>query len=88
MSNSPNGNLSSHEEQRLLIKDTVKETLLTLGLDISDPIKMQKDFQHLREWRETTEAVWQKGTFTIIAMLIAGFVSALWIGIKTQLGLK
>lgn len=81
---------SEEEHHRQLIKDTVKETLMSLGLDMEDPIQLQRDFTHLREWRETTESLKSKG-FTammaivglgILGMFITGFKDALkgWVG--------
>ena len=75
-----------HEKQRELIKETVHETLLSLGLEIDDPIKMQKDFQHLREWREASESLKSHGLTTLVGILLAGMIGAIWIGIKNVLG--
>ena len=50
----------THEEADAFAEAAVKRTFLTLGIDISDPeavIKVQSDFQRLRSWRESTEAV-------------------------------
>ncbi len=75
-----------HERQRDLVKDTVKETLLSLGLEIDDPIKMQKDFQHLRDWREASESLKSHGLTTLVGILLAGLLGAIWMGIKNVLG--
>lgn len=75
-------------EQRELIRETVKETLLTLGLDIDDPIKVQKDFQHLREWRETTETIKSHSLTTLVGIVAAGILGFIWIGIKDSMGVK
>lgn len=74
------------DEARVLIRETVRETLLTLGLSTDDPIQVQRDFQHLREWRETTEAVKSKALLATIGLLTSGAVAAIWIGIKKYLG--
>jgi hypothetical protein len=76
------------EEQRQIIKDTVKETLLLLGLDISDPISIQRDFTHLREWRESTEKLKENGMIAMVGIVVAATLTAFWIGIKQQLGVK
>lgn len=70
------------DEARVLIRDTVRETLLTLGLSMDDPLQVQKDFQHLREWRETTEAVKKKTAMAIAGVLVSGICAAAWMGIK------
>lgn len=81
----------SHEheyEHRQLIKETVKETLLSLGLEVDDPIKVQRDFQHLREWRETTESIKSKGITTLVGIIITGTLGYLWLTFKASIGLK
>ena len=78
----------NHEEYRELIKETVKETLLSLGLEVDDPIKVQRDFQHLREWRETSESLKSKGLVTLFGIILSGGLGALWLGFKDTLGIK
>jgi len=75
-------------EQKDIIKETVKETLLLLGLDITDPLSLQRDFQHLREWRESTERLRANGIIAVIGVVVVGGCTALWLGIKQQLGVK
>jgi len=75
-------------EHRELIRETVKETLLSLGLDTDDPIKVQKDFQHLREWRETTEAIKDHSLTTVIGIVVAGILGFIWLGVKDTMGVK
>jgi hypothetical protein len=75
-------------EQRELIRQTVKETLLSLGIEVDDPIKVQRDFQHLREWRETTEALKSKGLMTLFGVVLAGILGFIWLGFKGSLGVK
>lgn len=36
-------------------KKAVRETLLSLGIDVNDPIQAQRDFQALRDLRKLTE---------------------------------
>ncbi len=65
-----------------IIRSTVHETLLSLGLDTSDPIKLQKDFQHLRDWREASEFIKMKGVLTLVIIAVTGGASLFWVGIK------
>lgn len=65
------------------IKETVHETLTELGIDHSEPMEMQKDFQHLREARITMDQVRSRGILTLLGFLITGIVAAIWLGIKT-----
>ena len=74
------------EEARALICEAVRETFLMLGVKVDDPIEVQKDFQHLREWRSTTESIKSKGLLTVMGILVSGMLAALWVGIKEFVG--
>lgn len=74
------------EEARALILEAVRETFLMLGVKVDDPIEVQKDFQHLREWRNTTESIKSKGLLTVMGILVSGMLAALWVGIKEFVG--
>ena len=76
------------EEARALIREAVRETFLMLGLKVDDPIEVQKDFQHLREWRSTTERVKAKGMLAIVSVVVSGLAAAIWLGLKEMLGGK
>lgn len=53
-----------------------------LGLKVDDPIEVQKDFQHLREWRSTTETLKRKTLLTMLGIVVSGMVGALVMGVK------
>ena len=72
----------THADAEDLICRTVKKTLTSMGVDVSDPMEMQRDFQALRDWRISLAAMRSKGMMTIIVMLTTGFVAALVVGIK------
>ena len=88
MTNSSDHIQCTPDELREIISSTVKQTLLTLGMDTTDPIKLQRDFQHLREWRESTEILKKNGMIAIITIVVAGAATAFWMGVKAQVGLK
>jgi hypothetical protein len=72
----------SENELQAVAKAAVRETFLALGVDISDPeavIDMQADFQHLRAWRESTEAVKRKALLTAVGVVITGALG--WLGL-------
>lgn len=73
------------EEARLLIREAVRETFLMLGVTVDDPIEVQKDFNHLREWRNTTESIKSKGLLTMIGVMASGALAAIWLGLKEML---
>ena len=58
--------------------------------DVADTIEglmpMRADFQHLRRWRKSVEQA-QSYTFkAVITIIVAGFLGAVWLGIKVMLG--
>ena len=62
--------------------EAVEEAFVRMGVDASEPIEMQKDFQHLREWRVAVGAVRTKGILSIVAVLVSGAAAAAWIGFR------
>jgi len=75
----------TEQQIKKIVSDTVRETLIELGIAHDDPIEMQKDFQHLREWRLATATIRRKGILTILGILIAGAAAALWVGFKSMI---
>lgn len=69
-------------ELKKIIENTVNTTLIQLGIDHDDPLEMQRDFMHLREWRQSMERMKNKSMATAIGIVIAGFCAALWMGFK------
>jgi len=65
-----------------LMEDAVNDALLKLGVDSQNPIEMQKDFQHLREWREATAAMQKRGLLVVVGVIVTGGCAALWLGLK------
>lgn len=56
---------------KLLIEETVKQTLLQMGLDIRDPVKLQRNFAHLNEWTDRYNSV-GRTVLVVVTTLIAG----------------
>ncbi len=75
----------TEQEIKKIVSDTVRETLIELGIAHDDPIEMQKDFQHLREWRLATAMIRRKGILTLLGLVIAGAAAALWVGFKSMI---
>lgn len=71
-----------------LIRTTVKQTLLQLGLDVSDPegvIELQKDFAYVRAWRISVDEVKKKGILTILSVVLIGIIGVLLNALKGSL---
>lgn len=73
------------ERVRPLVKAVVSETLRNLGVDASNPIELQKDFNHLRDWRKTTESIQKRGLLVSIGIITAGGLGLLWVGLKASI---
>jgi hypothetical protein len=66
-------------------KAAVRETLLTLGVNIGEPEavkKMQQDFAYLRDWREASGTIKARTITTIVGILVSGVVGAIWIALS------
>lgn len=75
----------TEDELKSLVAQSVRETLMVLGVDAENPLEMQRDFQHLREWRQTTDSIKSKTAMVIITVLVTGALGALYVGIKGML---
>ncbi len=69
-----------------VVRTAVQETLVTLGMDASDPMALQQDMHFIREMRETSENIKSKGLLVMTGLLITALVGVVWIGIKASLG--
>lgn len=74
-----------HEEVQAVAqaaaREAVREMLLTLGIDASNPeaiIEMQKDFQVIRTWRQSSEAVQRQGILIAVGVLVVGFLGMIY----------
>lgn len=77
--------ISRSDLEELIKKQTaegVVQALTLLGVDTKNPIEMQKDFQHLRDWRVTTTSIKEKSMLAALGLLVSGTAAALWIGVK------
>lgn len=70
-------------------EEALKEFLLTLGANAQSPesiIKIQKDFQYLRESREGKEEVVKKAKITFVGVFVAGLIGLIVNAIKADVG--
>jgi len=72
----------SKDELKELMEEAVHDAFTKMGIDASDPLEMQRDFSHLREWRKSVDTVRSKSLLTVVGIFIAGAAAALWIGFK------
>ncbi|MCX5581502.1 hypothetical protein [Kaistia terrae] len=70
------------DEIRAIVKASVEETLLALGIDTDEPLEAQKDFQHLRAWRTSSETVKRQGLMTAVGILITGLLGLIYLAVR------
>lgn len=74
----------TESEIKKIVAETVVETLIRLGVDATNPIEVQKDFQHLRAWRNSISTVQRQGLMTAVGVLTVGVLGLIWLAIKGQ----
>lgn len=74
--------MTTDQEVRTIVRATVKETLLALGIDTDEPLEAQKDFQHLRAWRQSSDTVKSQGLVAAVGILVTGILGLVWIALK------
>lgn len=72
-------------EIKRIVSESVKETLLMLGVKVDDPVEMQQDFTHLRKWRKAVDTAQSTSMLTALGILVTGGMGALWLGIQAML---
>jgi len=80
--------LLTRDEVDIVVTKTVRETLLTMGIDTSNPIEMQRDFQAIREWRNSMSAIRSKGLLTLVGAATLGIAGLVWIGVQYVLSTR
>lgn len=78
-------NSELHEIANRAAEKAVEKMLLTLGVDVSDPdaiIRMQKDFQWLRSFRQSGETIKTKAITTVVGIFITGIIAAIYMAFK------
>lgn len=73
------------EELKTIVAEAVRQTLLQMGVDSSNPIEMQRDFNHLRQWRRAGDEIKKKGIVATISIFATGVLALVLIGVKEWL---
>jgi hypothetical protein len=82
--------LSSSEIQHIAnetAKAAVRDTLLAMGVDVSDPKsiqEMQYDMAHVRRWRKSVETVQRQSLITALGIVVSGIAGAIWMAISMK----
>lgn len=72
---------------RSAVKDAAKEvmesTLLAMGLDLKEPLEIQKDMQHVRSWRVSTDTIKRQTFLSAVTVIVAGVCGLIWAAVST-----
>lgn len=52
--------------------------LIRLGVDVTKPLEMQRDFAHLRKWRQSVDAVSSVSLKVIVTTLVTGTLGVIY----------
>jgi hypothetical protein len=75
-----------HVDIDAVVVRAIATILTSFGIEEEDRRELRADFEHLRRWRKSVEQA-QSYTFkAMITIIVAGFVGAVWLGIKVMLG--
>jgi hypothetical protein len=75
-----------HSDIEAVVVRAIATILTSFGIEEEDRRELRADFQHLRRWRKSVERA-QSYTFkAVITIIVAGFVGAVWLGVKVMLG--
>jgi len=75
-----------HSDIEAVVVRAIATILTSFGIEEEDRRELRADFQHLRRWRRSVEQA-QSYTFkAAITVIVAGFVGAIWLGVKVMLG--
>ena len=81
-------NLLHHDEERTeaiaerAASKAIDGFFMRLGVDTTDPLSMQKDFAHLRAWRESTELVRRKSLTVAVSVIVTGILALIYAAIS------
>lgn len=66
---------------RAIVRETVHETLISMGLNPNDLDLTRRDFMFLTDLRRSTETVKKQTMISAMGILMVGALGALWLGI-------
>jgi hypothetical protein len=74
--------MMTENEIKRIVEETVEATLLRLGVDLDDPIEVQRDMSFLRDWRTSTAAVKRHGIFVAVGTIVLALLGLVWLAIR------
>ncbi len=74
--------MMTEAEIKRVVSEAVEETLTKLGVQVDDPIEVQKDMGFLHSWRTSTAAIGRHGMLTAVGVVVVGLLGLIWLSIK------
>lgn len=71
-------------ELKKVVSEAVSDTLTRLGIEVDDPLKVQRDLQFLRRWRESSETVTLKSIMTAVTLIVTGVLGLIYMKLQGQ----
>ena len=66
-------------------REAVQELLLAMGANAGSPdsmIELQKDFAHIRAWRQSVDTMRTKGLTVATGIIVAGLIGLIWMAVR------
>ena len=70
---------------KVAAREATHETLISLGIDPTKPLDTQRDFAHLRWWREIVESVTKTAVIAFFLGLGGTIGTLVWLGFRLTL---
>ena len=70
---------------KIAAQEALRELFMRLGVDVDQPIEVQKDLAFVRAWRESSNAIRRQGIVVvggIVVIMVAGLLGLIWATIR------
>lgn len=74
--------MMTESEIKRIVSTAVEETLTRLGVEVDEPLEVQKDMSFLRDWRTSTAAVKRHSILVAIGTITLAILGLIWLAIK------
>ena len=58
---------------------TIDKFFTRIGVEVDEPLEMQKDFAHLRRWRRSVETVQSTSLKVVVTTFVTGLIAAVYL---------
>lgn len=68
-----------------VVRTAVHETLTSLGMDVADPLELQRDLAFVRDLRRASDTVKTRGILILVGLVVSALAGAAWLGFKASI---